>query len=424
MRVLFVTQWFDPEPMFKGSKFVKALMQRGHHFEIVTGFPNYPTGKLYQGYKVSLYRREMIDGIPVHRVPLYPSHDRSSLRRMANYLSFCASAAIFSALHARRFDVLYAYSPITTGLVADFAGAVARRPRVIDVQDIWPDSVVRSGMTGTRWMRPILGTVCNIGHHGATAIVVQSQGMKNCLVERGVPADKVTIIHNFADEDAAAPAGRCNLAPYRFDGHFNFVFGGNLGRVQGLDTVIRAAHLAHCQVPNLRLLLIGDGIEADRLKTLVSDLKADNVMISPAVPLDMIGDVFAAADVLVVHLWDDPLFEITIPTKTQFYLAMGKPILVGIEGEAAAIIRDAGAGMVVPPQNVDAMAQAMVKLARTDRQQLLEMGRRARETYLNKFSFEKAVTATEAALAQAIAVWRGEKRAILDNVDPSSKRAG
>jgi len=409
MRILYLTQYFEPEPMIKGIKFAKALADRGHHVEVVTGFPNYPTGKLYPGYRLAFYRKEIIDGVVVHRVPLYPNHDASSVRRILNYFSFCFSAAIFSAFAARRFDVVYAYPPITVALAASFACWIMRKPFILDIQDLWPDSVVKSGMPGTGRMEAILSAMCNFAYRRAARIVSQSKGIKQRLIERGVPGDKIAVIYNWADETSAAPGGHCDLAPYGFSGHFNIVYGGNLGRVQGLDVLVRAANLARQRVPELRLLLIGDGIEGDNLRELVQQLGAENVRIAPGVPRHLIGDVFAAADVLVLHLWDDPLFEITIPQKTQFYMAMGKPILIGVRGEAAEFVTGAGAGIAVTPQNVEAMAEAMTQMAHMPPAELAEMGRRGREAYWRDFSFATAISATEDALRKAIGTRLAEK---------------
>lgn len=402
MRILYLTQWFEPEPMIKGVTFARALADRGHQIEVVTGFPNYPTGKIYPGYKLRFYQREVIDGVVVHRLPLYASHDGSSLRRMLNYGSFLLSSAIFCAAKARKFDVIYAYPPITVGLAAAIAGWVARRPFVLDIQDLWPDSVVKSGMPGTKRMETILHVLCNFVYRRAVRIVSQSAGIKARLIERGVPAGKVAVIYNWADEQAAAPSGRCDLTRFDLDGGFNFIYGGNLGRVQGLDVVIRAAQIAARTVPQIRLLLIGDGIEGANLRALVHELGADNVRIEPGIPRTQIGDVFDAADVLVLHLWDDPLFEITIPQKTQFYMAMGRPVLIGVRGEAAAFVTDAGAGLASPPQDVDALAATMVQMARMPKEQLAEMGARGREAYESRFSFATAIAATEAVLTEAV----------------------
>jgi glycosyltransferase involved in cell wall biosynthesis len=402
MRILYLTQFFEPEPTLKGLKFVKALVARGHEIEVVTGFPNYPTGKLYPGYRVVPYCRDEIDGMVVHRVAIYPSHDMSTFRRSLNYLSFVASAGLFSALHARRFDVIYAYTPVTNGLAAAFAGAVARRPIVIDIQDLWPDSVVKSGMPGAPYLRAALGLMCKLVYSRANRIISQSHGIKETLKVRGVPDVSIDVVYNWADEPTISSSDNLDLAEYGLAGHFNFVYGGNLGRVQGLDTLIRAAHLAHRDMKEIQLLLIGDGIERDRLRALVKDLGATNIKILPSVTRSRIASVFLAADVLAVHLWDDPLFEITIPQKTQFYLAMGKPILAGLKGEAAEFIRNSNAGFIVSPGDVEEMAGAMLRFARSESETLVEMGRRAKETYRRYFSFERAIDSTDAVLRAAI----------------------
>jgi glycosyltransferase involved in cell wall biosynthesis len=354
-----------------------------------------------------------VNGIRVHRLPLYPSHDRSSLGRILNYVSFFISAAVFCTFSARRFDVIYAYPPLPAWLAAALSGLIARRPVVVDIQDLWPDSVVKSGMAGTGYIGGALTRLCNFIYRRATLIVAQSKGIANKLRERGVPDGKIRLIYNWADEQAAAASGACDLTPYHFADRFNIVYGGNLGRVQGLETLVRAAHLAGRDCPRLQLLLIGGGIEADRLRVLVDELGADNVRIAPGVPREQIGDVFAAADVLALHLWDDPLFEITIPSKLQFYMAMGKPILIGVKGEAGQFVTEAGAGIAVPPQNAEAMAQAMMQLAKMPATTLAEMGNRARDAYWKQFAFAHAIEATEDALRSAVTLW-GEKRGKAD----------
>ena len=257
-------------------------------------------------------------------------------------------------------------------------------------------------------MESLLHRLCNFVYRRAARIVSQSKGIKDRLVERGVPGTKVAVIYNWADEQAAAPSGASDLTRFDFKGRFNFVYGGNLGRVQGLDTMVRAAHLASQRVPEIQLLLIGDGIEGDNLRALVRQLRADNVRIEPGVPRTQIGDIFGAADVLALHLWDDPLFEITIPQKTQFYMAMGKPVLIGVRGEAAEFVTDAGAGVAVVPQDVEAMADAMVRLANTSPQELARMGEAGRAACAQHFSFVTAIRATEKVLAAAAARGRGD----------------
>lgn len=401
MRVLYLSQWFEPEPVLKGAGFVRGLSERGFELEVVTGFPNYPAGKIYEGYRLAPHREDMVQGLPIHRVALYPSHDSSSLRRILNLFSFAFSATLYGIFRAKRFDVLYAYPPIPTALAAAMICAVRRRPYVMDIQDLWPDSVVKSGMAGTRWMERILTPLCNFAYRRAARVVVQSRGIAERLIERGVPAGKIDVIYNWAHEEQ--PTGRCDLSAYGFEGRFNIVYGGNLGRVQGLETLIRAAAIAGKTVPGLKLLLIGNGTERDRLRALVAELGGDNVQVAPAVPRDQIADVFAAADVLALHLVDDPLFAITIPHKTQSYMAMGKPILIGVAGEAARLVTDAGAGVAVAPGDVEAMAAAMVRLANAPASERDAMGRCGLESYRARFTFAGALDATAETLTRAAA---------------------
>lgn len=402
-RILYLTQWFDPEPVVKGIKFAKALQDRGYSVEVITGFPNYPSGKIAAGYKLAPYRHEVVDGVRVHRVFLYPSHDHSSLGRALNFLSFFVSTLIFCLFNARRFDAIYVFHPpITVGLAAALSGFVTRRPFLIDIQDLWPDSVVASGMKGTGRLAKILGPICDFVYRRAALVIGQSRAMTECLIERGATRARTATIFNWADEDAARPRGTLDVASLGFEGRFNFVFGGNLGRVQGLETLVHAAKKAAREAPEIQLTLIGEGVEKQNLAKLIAEAGADNVVLRPGVPQSQIGDVFAAADVLTLHLIDDPLFAITIPSKTQFYMAMGKPILTGVPGEAARIVTDAGAGVAVAPQNVDAMADAMVRLARTSPETLARMGAAGRAAYERDFSFASAIRATAAALEAVV----------------------
>ncbi|MFA6123924.1 glycosyltransferase family 4 protein [Sphingomonas sp.] len=189
MRIAYLTQWFDPEPgVIKGPRFVRALEAAGHDVTVVTGFPNYPSGRLYPGYRIRLIGRETIDGVAVVRLPLYPSHDGSSLRRALNFLSFFFSVLAYCLLRRTRFDMAYVYHPpITVGLAAALAGLVRHLPFMLDIQDLWPDTVAVAGMRGGRVIARLLDPICRFVYWRASAIVVQSAGMRRALIARGVP---------------------------------------------------------------------------------------------------------------------------------------------------------------------------------------------------------------------------------------------
>lgn len=398
-RVLFLTQWFEPEPVMKGLQFAQGLAAAGYEVEVATGFPNYPTGKLAPGYRLRPYASEVMQGVRVHRLFLVPSHDASSFGRAANYLSFFFSALVFCLLRGGRFDAVYVYHPpITVGLAAAISGLFTRTPFVLDVQDLWPDSVMVSGMGGARRLGGVLAGLCGFVYRRAALVVGQSKAMTERLIERGVSRTRAVTIFNWADEDAARARGGYDVSALAFEGRFNFVFGGNLGRAQDLETLVRAADLAGREVPEIQLTLVGEGMERDRLAALIAGMGSAHARLAPGVPRTQIGDIFEAADVLILHLLDDPLFAITIPSKTQFYMAMGKPILIGVSGEAAEVVTGCGAGFSAPPQDVSAMAAAMVRMARLPAAELAGMGRRAREAYEARFSYAAAMAATVACL--------------------------
>lgn len=391
-RVLYLSQWFPPEPNAVGLQVAKALQGRGYEVEVLTGFPNYPGGKLVEGYKLAPYRRETVEGVTVHRVFLVPSHDRSSLGRALNYLSFFLSTLCFLLLNGHRYDVIYVYHPpITPALAAAVSGYVTRRPFIVEIQDLWPDSVAVSGMGGTSTLARILDPICRFVYRRAALVLGQSEGMTRRLAERGVPPERLGTVFNWADETATRENGLFDTTTLGFERGFNFVYAGNLGSVQALDVLIEAAERARVQAPEVQLFLVGEGMDKARLQSLVAERGIENVHILPGVPGSHIGDILAKADALVTHLKPDPLFEITIPSKTQFYLAMGRPILMVMAGEAAHIVQDAGAGLAVSPGNIAEIAQAMAHLATLPATERDAMGRAGSALYQSTFSFKTAI---------------------------------
>src|ERR1051326_426872 len=249
MRVLFLTQWFDPEPgAIRGLPFAKSLMRSGDEVRVLTGFPNYPGGKVHPGYKLRPWQRETIDGVRVLRVALYPSHDGSALGRFLNYGSFALSAATIGVGLSGRADIAYVYHPPpTVGLPAMALKALRGMPCVYHVADMWPESVIESGMIKGKFPRRmadrLLSSWCNLVYSQASEITVLSPGFKRLLIDRGVPASKIHIVYNWTDEEVFRPTARESklCADLGLAETFNFVYAGNIGAFQGVDTIIRAA---------------------------------------------------------------------------------------------------------------------------------------------------------------------------------------
>ncbi len=381
-RVLLLTQWFDPEPTFKGLVFARELVKQGFEVEVVTGFPNYPGGKVYPGYKVKWLQREVIDGVHITRVPLYPNHDQSAVKRVLNYASFAASALFYGLFMAKRADVMYAYHPpLTVGITASILRLIRRTPVVYDIQDMWPDTLRATGMLNNPRALRLVSAVCNWVYRRVDRRVVRSPGFRRLLLQRGVPEAKLSVIYNWADEDSlATPVGQLPAA-FPEPEQFRILFAGNMGKAQALDTVLQAAELLQQQGSRVCWVMLGGGVEVDRLKAEAARRQLSNVVFLPAVPMAQVGAYLQAADALLVHLRKDPLFEITIPSKTQAYMAVGKPLLMAVDGDAADLVNQTGGGVVAESESPQALAQAAQALASTSTDALAAMGQQAKVFY-------------------------------------------
>lgn len=388
-RVLLLTQWFDPEPTFKGLVFARELVRQGFEVEVLTGFPNYPGGKIYPGYKLKLLQREEVDGVRVTRVPLYPSHDQGAVGRVLNYVSFAAASLIYGLFGARRPDVIYAYHPpLTVGVCAALIRLFRRVPVVYDIQDMWPDTLRATGMFSNEKALKLVSRVCDWVYRRVDHLVVLSPGFKHLLVGRGVAADKIAVIYNWCAEDSlSAPRGDVPQV-LRSSGKFRILFAGNMGKAQALDAVLEAAELVQQQAPDLIFVFLGGGVEVKRLQELAASKILANVIFLPPVPMAEVGSYLSGADALLVHLKKDPLFTITIPSKTQAYMAVGKPILMAVDGNAAELVRDSGCGKVAESENPQAIAEAALALMRASTNERNVMAENGRRFYQQKLSLK------------------------------------
>lgn len=394
MKVLYLAQFFDPEPVFKGLRYAKALKEKGHDIEVITGFPNYPEGKIYDGYKLSLYRKEIIEGITVHRVWLYPNHGKSVLKRLLNYISFFISSLILGLLIIRKFDIIHAmHTPLNIGLSAALFNLWGRKKLIFDIQDIWPDSLPATNMVKNKKILRLVDCLCNWTYKQADSITVISPGFKALLIQRGVSQDKIRVIYNWSGIEGYPRIESSDYHLEEKNNNLNVLFAGNMGRAQNLTNLINAAKILEDElIGDIKFHLIGGGVEVEELKEKVKILQLKNVIFYPRVPMDKIINYIDEADVVLVHLKKDPLFEITIPSKTQAYLSLGKPILINVTGDAAKLIVDNKAGYYFEPDNPQKFKDLLIKMRNLDKKELTLMGENAKKLYDNELSKKVGVS--------------------------------
>jgi glycosyltransferase involved in cell wall biosynthesis len=392
VRVLLLTQWFDPEPTFKGLLFARELVKLGIQVEVVTGFPNYPGGRIYPGYKLRMLQKEVIDGVLVTRVPLYPSHGQSGVGRILNYVSFAAASLFYGLFLAKRPDVIYAYHPpLTIGFAASIIRFFRRVPVVYDVQDMWPDTLSATGMFSNARALKVVSKGCDWVYRSVDHIAVLSPGFRRLLIERGVPEEKIDVIYNWCAEDTVTRSIGLLPAGFPDTANFRVLFAGNMGKAQALDSVIEAAKILQSRAVPVTFIFLGGGVEVTRLQNKAAEEGLQNVVFLPAVPMAEVGDYLSSADALLVHLKNDPLFSITIPSKTQAYMAAGKPILMAVDGDAAELVIRSQCGVTAESENPKSLVAAVQSLLAMSPENRLEMAENGKKYYLDHLSLSKGV---------------------------------
>jgi putative colanic acid biosynthesis glycosyltransferase WcaI len=405
VRVLLVTNIFQPEPNhLKGLSFVQELRRRGHEVHVLTGFPNYPGGKVYPGYRIRWTMEESLDGVPITRVAMYPSHDRSGLRRAASYASLGLSQALHCLVPRRRFDLcLVGMGPITLMWPALTLRGLHGTKIVADVQDLWPESVTDSGMLRWKSAARMVETLSRRAYGAADAILVLSPGYKRALVGRGIAPERIHVVYNWCEE-RAAEVGMDDGPPSVLDeGTFNVVYAGNLGRLQGVGTILDAAARLASTQPNVRFVLVGDGVEAESLRQRVEKERLFNVRMVGRMPVRDANAVLQRADLLLAHLDRRPLTRIGIPQKLQAYLAAGRPVLLAGEGDAADLLDRSGGGTTCAPNDPVSMAAAIERFALMSPDVRDRFGRCGREFYRREMSFQHGVDDIEGIFRAVVA---------------------
>lgn len=407
MKFGLLTQWFDPEPgpaSLPGG-LARELVARGHSVQVVTGFPNYPTGQIMGGYRQCRYTDEVDAGVHIRRVALYPSHDGSAAKRMLNYGSFAASSWASGIPALADVDALWVnYSPVTIGLPMFAAQRRWHLPTVVHVLDLWPDTLFASGFASAsrsgRAAERALTRWCDAMYGSAESVAYISPGVGDMLAARGVPEGKLAYAPMWADEELFSPmpvseARGWDLGP----GEVTLVYAGTLGGAQGLETLIRAC--ARVTDLRFRCLIAGSGVLEDELRSLAASAGATNVRFLGRLPKHEIGGLMAAGDVHYVGLNDHPLARTTMPSKLQATLASARPVIGSLMGDAAAVVERSGAGWIATPGQLDELVAVIRRACARGRTGLAELGTQARSYYDSEFSRSVGVDRIEDLLTRS-----------------------
>ncbi|WP_437321806.1 glycosyltransferase family 4 protein [Sorangium sp. So ce385] len=403
MRVLLISQWYHPEPISRAHLLAEALAARGHEVTSITAFPSYPHGRLYPGYRQRLWDVEHVSGTRVIRLPIYLDHSRSRLRRTLNYASFGASTALLGPALAGRVDVAWVHNPPPSlAVAASWLAALRGIPWVYEVQDLWPETAAASGMLGNPYVFAGIDRVNRALYRRAASLIVISPGLARALTRKGVPADKVHLIPNWADDRIYQPVEPDPqlAAEHGLTGRFVVLFAGNMGAAQALFSVLDAAALLR-DLDDVRFVMVGDGIDAPRLRREAEARALSNIVFIGQQPHERMPHFFALADVLLSHLKRDPCFELTIPSKIPAYMAAGRPVLVAASGDPADLVRDSGAGLACEPEDPAALAAAVRRLRDMTPEARRAMGEAGRRHFLRWFTRDALVTRYEEVFARA-----------------------
>ena len=397
MKILYVSQYFPPEmgaPAARVSELSRHWIRAGHEVTVLTGFPNHPDGVIRPEYRTRFRRmisREILEGIKVVRTWLLPFPNRKAYERMLNYSSFCLSAGIAGSFLTRP-DVVVATSPqLLVGLSGWWIAKLKRVPLVLEVRDLWPESLAAVGVGGANsQLHRALGKIADFLYREATHIVVVTPAFREHLIKKWrVPEDKISVVQNGVETGLFSPgdSGRLRRS-LDAEGKFVVSYIGTLGLAHGLETVIAAAENLQGTDPNVQFLLVGEGADRERIQALAESKMLRNLRFVPQQAREKVPAYISASDACLVLLKKSDVFETVIPTKMLEFMSCGRPVILGVNGQAREILEQSRGGLCVEPENPAALCEAIRELQHHNGLRD-SMGRKGRDYVVQNLSRER-----------------------------------
>lgn len=405
MRILVVSQYFWPE-QFRINDLVLALKERGHDVIVMTGVPNYPSGQLFEGYSWWKNRRDNMEGVQVYRLPLFLRRQGKGWQLALNYLSFVFFGCLLAPLLLRKqkVDLIFVYepSPFTVGIPAMMMRKLKKAPMLFWVQDLWPESLEAAGAVKSPRVLRAVGIVVRWIYQHIDQVLVQSRAFIQPAVMAGASSGRIQYFPNWAESFYHPLSNEALPAGLEIPEGFCVMFAGNLGEAQSLGTIISAAARLRDEVA-IHWLIVGDGRRKHWMQQEAGRLGVcAQVHFMGSYPAKQMPALFAAADVLLVTLKNDPVFAQTIPSKVQTYMACAKPIVAALNGEGARVIVEANAGLAVAAEDDERLAKAVLELYRMSAQAREQMGIRGRNYYNAEFERDMLISRLEGWMQNAV----------------------
>ena len=367
MHILFLTDNFSPEvnaPASRTFEHCREWCRAGHQVTVITCVPNFPNGRVFEGYKNKLFQTEKMSGIRVIRVWSYITANEGFVKRIVDYISFMPPA-ILASLSVRKPDVVVGTSPqFFTVCAAYIVSLLKRKPFVFELRDMWPESIKAVGAMNDSAVILLLEKIELFLYEKAAAIVSVTQSFRTRLIERGVCTDKIQVVTNGVDLSRFKhqPKNSKLLSKYHLEGYFVAGYIGTHGMAHHLETILEAAAIAQRNNEPIRFLLLGNGANKKPLIELAKRMNLENVIFIDSVPKEQVVDYWSLLDVSIIHLKNTELFTAVIPSKLFECMAMGLPVLHGVAGESAEIVRQNHVGIVFEPENAEELYQSLVLL--------------------------------------------------------------
>ncbi len=366
MRIVFFTHYYPPEvnaPASRTSEHSREWARRGHEVTVVTCVPNHPSGKIYPGYKNKFFQTEMIDGVKVVRLWTFVAANERFFLRTMNYMAYMIAATI-ALPFLPKVDVIISTSPqFFCGLTGFLARLVKRAPWVLEIRDLWPESIVTVGAMKKGSAIRLLEVIETFAYRQADRIVSVTESFVPHIEARG-GAGKVEVVKNGVDLSlfGCLADGKEIKRRFNLEDRFVAAYVGTHGMAHGLDTILDAAAVLKNET-RIGFMLVGDGAERRRLQDRDEAMKLDNVRIVGQLPKSDMPAVWAATDASLILLRKSDAFKKVIPSKMFEAMAMARPIVLGVEGEARELLENACAGMAITPESAKDLAVAVSKLS-------------------------------------------------------------